>query len=134
MKGDAYDELVDAFVQALIRKFPNVLLQWEDFAQENARRLLDRYRERLCSFNDDIQGTAASVTGTLLAAMRVTGTQLRDQRLAILGAGSAGCGISEQLIAAMVLQGLSEGEARSRFSLGFETPASRLRTSVASTH
>ena len=117
VKGDAYDELVDAFVQALIRKFPNVLLQWEDFAQENAGRLLDRYRERLCSFNDDIQGTAASVTGTLLAAMRVTGTQLRDQRLAILGAGSAGCGISEQLIAAMVLQGLSEGEARSRFYL-----------------
>jgi malate dehydrogenase (oxaloacetate-decarboxylating) len=117
VKGDAYDELVDAFVQALIRKFPNVLLQWEDFAQENAGRLLERYRERLCSFNDDIQGTAASVTGTLLAAMRVTGMQLRDQRLAILGAGSAGCGISEQLIAAMVLQGLSEGEARSRFYL-----------------
>ena len=117
VKGEAYDELVDAFVQAVIRKFPNVLLQWEDFAQENAGRLLERYRDNLCTFNDDIQGTAASVTGTLLAAMRVSGTQLRDQRIAILGAGSAGCGMSEQLIAAMVRQGLSEAEACSRFYL-----------------
>lgn len=114
-KGEAYDELVDAFVQTVIRKFPNVLLQWEDFAQENAGRLLERYRDKLCTFNDDIQGTAASVTGTLLAAMRVSETQLRDQRIAILGAGSAGCGISEPLITAMVRQGLSEAEARSRF-------------------
>lgn len=117
VKGDAYDELVDAFVQALVRKFPNVLLQWEDFAQENAGRLLERYREKLCTFNDDIQGTAASVTGTLLAAMTVAGTELPDQRIAILGAGSAGCGISEQLIAAIVRRGLSEAEARSRFYL-----------------
>jgi malate dehydrogenase (oxaloacetate-decarboxylating) len=117
VKGQAYDELVDAFVQAVIRKFPNVLLQWEDFAQENAGRLLERYRDKLCTFNDDIQGTAASVTGTLLAAMHVSGTKLRDQRVAILGAGSAGCGMSEQLVTAMVQQGLPEAEARSRFYL-----------------
>jgi malate dehydrogenase (oxaloacetate-decarboxylating) len=117
VKGADYDELVDAFVQALIRKFPNVLLQWEDFAQENAGRLLNRYRDKLCSFNDDIQGTAASVTGTLLAAMSAASTQLTDQRIAILGAGSAGCGISEQLVAAMVRGGMSELEARSRFYL-----------------
>ncbi len=117
MKGAAYDELVDAFVQAVIRKFPNVLLQWEDFGQENAWRLLDRYRDKLCTFNDDIQGTAATVTGTLLAAMRVSGANLRDQRVAVLGAGSAGCGIGQQLLGAMVRQGLSEAEARSRFYL-----------------
>jgi malate dehydrogenase (oxaloacetate-decarboxylating) len=117
VKGDAYDDLVDAFVQALVRKFPHVLLQWEDFAQENAGRLLERYRDKLCSFNDDIQGTAASVTGTLLAAMCVARTQLTDQRIAILGAGSAGCGISEQLITTMARRGLSEAEARSRFYL-----------------
>ncbi len=117
MKGAAYDELVDAFVQAVIRKFPNVLLQWEDFGQENAWRLLDRYRDKLCTFNDDIQGTAATVTGTLLAAMRVSGANLRDQRVAVLGAGSAGCGISQQLLGVMVRQGLSEAEARSRFYL-----------------
>lgn len=117
VKGAAYDELVDAFVQAVIRKFPHVLLQWEDFGQENAWRLLERYRDKLCTFNDDIQGTAATVTGTLLAAMRISGTNLRDQRVAVLGAGSAGCGISEQLLGAMVRQGLSEAEARSRFYL-----------------
>ena len=117
VKGAAYDELVDTFVQAVIRKFPHVLLQWEDFGQENAWRLLERYRDKLCTFNDDIQGTAATVTGTLLAAMRISGANLRDQSVAVLGAGSAGCGISEQLLGAMVRQGLSETEARSRFYL-----------------
>jgi malate dehydrogenase (oxaloacetate-decarboxylating) len=117
VKGEAYDELVDKFVQAVTRRFPDVLLQWEDFGQENAGRLLERYRHKLCTFNDDIQGTAASVTGTLLAAMRLCGTKLHDQRIAVLGAGTAGCGISEQLITAMVQQGLTEAEARSRFYL-----------------
>jgi len=117
VKGEAYDELVDKFVQAVIKRFPDVLLQWEDFGQENAGRLLERYRHKLCTFNDDIQGTAASVTGTLLTAMRVCETKLRDQRIAVLGAGTAGCGISEQLITAMVQQGLTEAEARSRFYL-----------------
>jgi malate dehydrogenase (oxaloacetate-decarboxylating) len=117
VKGEAYDELVDKFVQAVIKRFPDVLLQWEDFGQENAGRLLERYRHKLCTFNDDIQGTAASVTGTLLAAMRICGTKLPDQHIAVLGAGAAGCGISEQLITAMVRQGLTEAEARSRFYL-----------------
>jgi malate dehydrogenase (oxaloacetate-decarboxylating) len=117
VKDDSYDELVDAFVNAVIKKFPNVLLQWEDFAQANAGRLLERYRDKLCTFNDDIQGTAATVTGTLLAATRVSGTQLRDQRVAVVGAGSAGCGISKQLVSAMVRQGLSEEDARSRLYL-----------------
>jgi malate dehydrogenase (oxaloacetate-decarboxylating) len=115
--GDEYDGFVDAFVRAIKRRFPGVLLQWEDFAQGNASRLLQRYRDQLCTFNDDIQGTAAVTTGALLAAVAVTGQRLRDQRVAILGAGSAGCGIAEQLVAAMVEEGLPEPEARARFFL-----------------
>jgi malate dehydrogenase (oxaloacetate-decarboxylating) len=93
------------------------LIQWEDFAQAHAGTILQRYREQLCTFNDDIQGTAAVTTGTLLAAVAVAGGRLRDQRIAILGAGSAGCGIGEQLVAAMVEEGLPEAEARARFYL-----------------
>jgi malate dehydrogenase (oxaloacetate-decarboxylating) len=115
IKGDAYDELVGKFVQAVKRRFPNALLQWEDFGQENAGRLLERYRDQLCTFNDDIQGTGAVVTGTLLAAASLCGTKLTDQRIVVVGAGTAGCGISEQLVMAMVRQGLSQAEARSRF-------------------
>ncbi|MDE3034373.1 MAG: oxaloacetate-decarboxylating malate dehydrogenase, partial [Nitrospirota bacterium] len=117
VRGQEYDDFIDAFVQAVKRKLPNVLLQWEDFAQANAGRLLDRYRDQLCTFNDDIQGTASVTTGTLLAAVKVTGSPLRDQRVVTFGAGSAGCGISEQICAAMVREGLSEAEARSRFWL-----------------
>jgi malate dehydrogenase (oxaloacetate-decarboxylating) len=115
--GDEYDTFVDAFVQAVKRKFPGVLLQWEDFAQHNATRLLERYRDQLCTFNDDIQGTAAVTTGALLAAVAVTGRRLAEHPVAILGAGSAGCGIAEQLVAAMVEEGLPEPEARARFFL-----------------
>ena len=115
--GDEYDAFIDAFVAAVSRKFPGVLLQWEDFAQTHAGPILDRYRDRLCTFNDDIQGTAAVTTGTLLAAAAAAGGRLRDQRVAILGAGSAGCGIGEQLVAAMVAEGLPEPEARARFFL-----------------
>ena len=115
--GAEYDAFVDAFVQAVKRTFPGVLLQWEDFAQNHANRLLERYRDQLCTFNDDIQGTAAVTTGALLAAVAVTGNRLRDHRVAIVGAGSAGCGIAEQLVAAMVEEGLSESEARFQFFL-----------------
>jgi malate dehydrogenase (oxaloacetate-decarboxylating) len=117
VRGREYDDFIEAFVQAVRRKLPDVLLQWEDFAQANAGRLLARYRDQLCTFNDDIQGTAAVTTGTLLAAVKVTGSRLRDQRVVVFGAGSAGCGISEQLCAAMVREGLPEAEARSRFWL-----------------
>ena len=106
--GDEYDAFIDAFVAAVMRKFPGVLLQWEDFAQAHAGPILDRYRDRLCTFNDDIQGTAAVTTGTLLAAVAAAGGRLRDQRVAIFGAGSAGCGIGEQLVAAMIEEGLAE--------------------------
>ncbi len=117
VRGQQYDDFIDAFVQAVRRTLPHVLLQWEDFAQANAGRMLERYRDRLCTFNDDIQGTAAVTTGTLLAAVNVTGSTLRDQRVVMFGAGSAGCGISEQICAAMVKEGLPEAEARARFWL-----------------
>ncbi|GFN45262.1 NAD-dependent malic enzyme [Candidatus Regiella insecticola] len=111
---DKYDAFVDLFIQAIKRRWPNVLLQFEDFAQKNATRLLNRYRDELCCFNDDIQGTAAVTLGSLIAASRAAGCQLRDQTVAILGAGSAGCGIAEQIIAQMMSEGLSEVEARAR--------------------
>jgi malate dehydrogenase (oxaloacetate-decarboxylating) len=94
-----------------------VLLQWEDFAQGNARRLLDLYRDRLCSFNDDIQGTGAVTLAALRSAVSATGSRLRDQRLVLLGAGSAGTGISDLVRAALVRDGLADEEARSRLWL-----------------
>ena len=98
------------------RKFPGVLLSGR-LRPGNAGRLLDIYHDQLCTFNDDIQGTAAVTTGTLLGAVAVAGGKLHDQRVAILGAGSAGCGIAEQLVAAMVDEGLPEREARANFFL-----------------
>ncbi|MDX5627231.1 MULTISPECIES: NAD-dependent malic enzyme [unclassified Brenneria] len=112
--GDEYYEFVDEFIQAVKRRWPNVLLQFEDFAQKNATPLLNRYRDEICSFNDDIQGTAAVTLGSLIAASRAAGSQLRDQTVVFLGAGSAGCGIAEQIIAQMKSEGLSEEEARAR--------------------
>jgi malate dehydrogenase (oxaloacetate-decarboxylating) len=112
IRGQEYDDFIEAFVRAVQRRWPHILLQWEDFAGENALRLLKRYRDRLCTFNDDIQGTAAVTTGTLLAAVNATGIPLREQRIAMFGSGSAGVGIINLLLAAMKEQGLSEDEAR----------------------
>lgn len=115
--GKEYDDFVDQFVQSIKRHMPNVLLQFEDFAQQHAYPLLERYKDQLCTFNDDIQGTAAVAVAAIVAATKVAGTPLKDQRIVLLGAGSAGCGISEQLVHAMMNQGLAEAEARSRFYL-----------------
>ena len=115
--GAEYDQFVEAFVQAVKRKFPQVLLQWEDFAQAHAGAILERFRDQLCTFNDDIQGTASVATGTLLSAVAATGGHLKDQRVVIFGAGSAGCGIGEQIVAAMHAEGLPEPEARAPFFL-----------------
>ncbi len=109
--GADYDAFVDRFVQAVTRHFPNALLQWEDFAKGNARHLLDRYRDQLCTFNDDIQGTGAVSLAGMLAAMNVTGSQLSEQRVVILGAGSAATGIAEQIVAAMQSEGRSLDDA-----------------------
>ncbi|VEJ55756.1 NAD-dependent malic enzyme [Pragia fontium] len=112
--GDEYFEFVEAFINAVKRRWPNVLLQFEDFAQKTATPLLNRYRNELCCFNDDIQGTAAVTLGSLIAASRAANSQLKDQTVVFLGAGSAGCGIAEQIIAQMISEGLSESEARER--------------------
>ncbi len=115
VRGQAYDDFIEAFVSAVTKRWPHVLLQWEDFAKNNATRLLERYRDRLCTFNDDVQGTAAVATGTLLAAIKVTGVPLTEQRIAVLGAGSAGCGIASLIRRAMIDAGLPEAEASRRF-------------------
>ncbi len=115
IRGDAYDEFVEAFITAVTRRWPDILLQFEDFANHNAGRLLGKYRDRLCTFNDDIQGTAAVAAGTLLSAIGITGVPLSQQRVAVLGAGSAGCGIAALLLRAMIDAGLPEPEARARF-------------------
>lgn len=115
VRGKDYDDFIEAFVTAVKKRFPHVLLQWEDFAQQNANPILQKYRDQLCTFNDDIQGTAAVATGTLLAAVQVTGQPLHEQRVAVLGGGSAGCGISHLIMEAMMHEGLSEEEAASRF-------------------
>jgi malate dehydrogenase (oxaloacetate-decarboxylating) len=117
VRGEAYDDFIETFVSAVVERWPHVLLQWEDFSRDNATRLLARYRDRLCTFNDDIQGTAVVTAGTLLSAVNVTRVALRDHRIAVLGAGSAGIGICTLLRNAMVRDGLSEEEAGSRFYL-----------------
>lgn len=109
-----YDEFIDLFVQAVKRRWPQALLQFEDFAQHNATPLLTRYRNELCCFNDDIQGTACVTVGTLLAACRSKKENLSEQNIVFVGAGSAGCGIAEQIIACMVSEGISEKQARSQ--------------------
>ncbi|MDO8954631.1 MAG: NAD-dependent malic enzyme [Gammaproteobacteria bacterium] len=117
VRGKEYDDFVEQFVAAVKKRWPHVLLQWEDFAQLNANPILARYRDQLCTFNDDIQGTASVAAGTLLAAMRITGTSLKEQRICMFGAGSAGCGISELLVHILMEDGLSEAQARSHFYL-----------------
>ena len=115
--GQAYWDFVDKFVTCIKRKLPNVLLQWEDFAKPHARPILDRYRDSLCTFNDDIQGTAAVTLGALYKAMKITKKKFSDQQVVILGAGSAGTGIAEYILEAMVTEGMNKTEARKHFFL-----------------
>ena len=107
-----YDEFVDMFIHAVQRRWPEVMLQFEDFAQPNAMPILQRYRDKVCCFNDDIQGTAAVTLGTILAACKTKKTKLSEQKVVFVGAGSAGCGIAEQIIMQMRLEGLSDEQAR----------------------
>jgi len=113
--GQAYYDFVDQFVQAVKQEFPNTCLQWEDFATPHARPILQRYRDELLTFNDDIQSTAAVALGAAIGAVKATGKNLKDQQIVMLGAGSAGIGVADGLRAAMTGDGLSEQEARSRF-------------------
>lgn len=112
---EEYYAFVDRFVQAVKKKWPHVLLQFEDFARPHAEPLLSKYRDQLCCFNDDIQGTATVALGTVMAAAKAAGETLSQQRIAVLGGGSAGCGIAEMLVAGMVAEGSTEEEARRRF-------------------
>src|SRR5271168_301789 len=113
--GADYDAFIEEFVAAVSDRWPHVLLQWEDFAGYHASTLLARYRDRLCTFNDDIQSTAAVAAASLMAAVTVTGVPLTEQRIALVGAGSAGCGIAALLLQAMIDEGLGRDAARRRF-------------------
>jgi malate dehydrogenase (oxaloacetate-decarboxylating) len=115
VRGQEYDDFVEAFVSAVKSRWPHILLQWEDFAGSNASRLLERYRDQLCTFNDDIQGTAAVATATVLGAVTATGIPMKEQRVGFLGFGSAGIGIANLLLAAMKEGGLSDEEAHKQF-------------------
>ncbi len=114
ISGEEYYDFVDKVIAAIEQRWPEALIQFEDFAQKNAMPLLKKYRDKICCFNDDIQGTAAVSVGSLIAASRASNKQLKDQTVAFLGAGSAGCGIAEQIIAQMVAEGLGDAEARQR--------------------
>jgi len=113
--GQPYFDFIEQFVQAVKQELPGTCLQWEDFATPHARPILQRYRDQLLTFNDDIQGTASVTVAAALGAVKVTGKSLKDQQIVMLGAGSAGIGVADGLRAAMVDEGLSEQEARSHF-------------------
>ena len=115
--GKEYDEFIELFMKAVVTRWPDAIIQFEDFAKQNAMPLLERYQQEYRCFNDDIQGTASVAVGSLLAACKAAGTKISEQTIAFLGAGSAGCGIAEAIIAHMVNEGLSEKDARSRLFL-----------------
>ncbi|MEV7014143.1 NAD-dependent malic enzyme [Streptosporangium sp. NPDC051022] len=111
VRGRRYDDFIDAYVTTATRMFPGAMLHWEDFGPSNARRILEKYTERICTFNDDMQGTGAIVLAAMLGAVRVSGTPMRDQRIVIFGAGTAGIGNADQLRDAMIRDGLDREEA-----------------------
>ncbi|WJE54349.1 NAD-dependent malic enzyme [Bacillus cereus] len=113
--GEVYDEFIDTFVKTVYDKFPQALLHWEDFSSRNARRILDKYRDQVCTFNDDIQGTGAVSLAAVLSAVKASGVPLCEHRVVVFGAGTAGIGIADQVRDAMVHAGLSEKEANERF-------------------
>ena len=115
IRGERYDAFIDAYVQAATKLFPGALLQWEDFAPGNGRRILEKYRSRICTFNEDIQGTGAITLAAAISAVRICGTPLRNQRVVIFGAGTAGIAVADQIRDAMVREGLSAGDAARRF-------------------
>lgn len=115
IQGEQYDAFIETYVRTARKMFPNALLHWEDFAQPNARPILERYKNEICTFNDDIQGTGAISLSVVLSAVRASGIPLSDQRIVIFGAGTAGIGVAEQIRDEMVSGGLSQEEANRRF-------------------
>jgi malate dehydrogenase (oxaloacetate-decarboxylating) len=115
VRDQRYDDLIDAYVNACSKLFPNAMLHWEDFGAGNARRILNKYADQVCTFNDDMQGTAAVVLAAVFSAVRAAGTRLRDQTIAIHGAGTAGLGIADMLRDQMIREGLTPAEATRRF-------------------
>lgn len=115
VRGEQYDEFIERFVEAANKVFPHAMIHWEDFGAANAHRILDKYRDNICTFNDDVQGTAAVVAAAVLSAVKATGERLRDQRVVIHGAGTAGVGIADLLIDLMVAEGATREEARAQF-------------------
>ncbi|MFB6429921.1 oxaloacetate-decarboxylating malate dehydrogenase [Bacillus thuringiensis] len=113
--GEAYDEFIDTFVQSVNKQFPKALLHWEDFSSRNARKILDKYRHDVCTFNDDIQGTGAVSLAAVLSAVKASGVPLSEHRVVVFGAGTAGIGIADQVRDAMVRVGVSEEESYKRF-------------------
>lgn len=146
IRDDRYDQLIDAYVSACSKLFPNAMLHWEDFGTSNARRILNKYYDQVCTFNDDMQGTAAVVLAAIFSAVRAAGSRLRDQTIVIHGAGTAGLGIADMLRDQMIREGLSPDEATRRFYplakqgllvgddpslLDFQVPYARSRAEVA---
>ncbi len=146
IRDQRYDDLIDAYVTTVTKLFPNAMLHWEDFGANNARRILNRYSDQVCTFNDDMQGTAAVVLAAALSAVRASGSSIRDQRVVIHGAGTAGMGIADMMRDEMVRQGLPPEEATRRFYpldvsglllddsphlLDFQQPYARQREEVA---
>ncbi|MGV3278233.1 NAD-dependent malic enzyme [Rickettsiales bacterium LUAb2] len=117
IKGKEYDDFIEQFIKAVKKRFPNVLLQWEDFAQHNAGKLLNKYQNELCSFNDDIQGTAAIMVSALIASINASKLDIHNQVITIAGAGSAGVGISNFLVEYMKSIGISEQDAYAKIFL-----------------
>lgn len=117
VRGEKYDAFIDLFVQAVKKRFPNVLLQWEDFDKSNGIKILNKYKEDICTFNDDVQGTAAVVLASFIAASKGANIDLKDHRIVIAGAGSAGCGIANLILDYMEYKGLDRGEMAKHFFL-----------------
>ena len=134
--GLAYDDFIDAFVKAITKKFPNILLHWEDFGRDNASRILNLYRDKICTFNGDMQATGVIALACVLAGAVASGVPLPRHRIVIMGAGTAGVGIANQIYGALKRNGLSDSEARNQLwlvdKLGLLTEASSLRPFQAS--
>jgi malate dehydrogenase (oxaloacetate-decarboxylating) len=146
IRDHRYDDLIDAYVTAVSKLFPTAMLHWEDFGATNARRILNKYAHRVCTFNDDMQGTAATVMAALFSAVRAAGTRIRDQRVVIYGSGTAGLGIADMMREQMIREGLTDDEATRRFYpvgsrgllvddapklLDFQQPYARPRTEIS---